>query len=345
MSLINEMLKDLEKRRSRDLETSSSLNENITWETRPNKKNFNWIAFLSIVILIGLTSVIGYLLWERNVTTSATVVAGNTHAVVTQKKKIVKPIAKRKTIEKIKKPVEKVFIEDEISEAIDIEAEAIDIEEAEELPLVKLKKTHRPLNSKQLAEIAYNKGYKLLQQGRMHQGKQSLREALSLYVPHIKAREMLAGIHIKSGHFINAAELLKEGIGVVPDYPLFAQLYARVLLEQKNPQLAIAVLNRGASSARMSTEPDYFALLAATYQRVKNHQKAIDIYLQLVKVRPNSGIWWLGLGISLEKQGKTKEALDAYRRAQDTGSLKSGLVKFTNNRVSALKEIDFPEEE
>ena len=155
MSLINEMLKDLEKRRSRDLETSSSLNENITWETRPNKKNFNWIAFLSIVILIGLTSVIGYLLWERNATTSATVVTGNTHAVVTQKKKIVKPIAKRKTIEKIKKPVEEVIVEDEISEAIDIEAEAIDIEEAEELPLVKLKKTHRPLNSKQLEEIAY----------------------------------------------------------------------------------------------------------------------------------------------------------------------------------------------
>ena len=329
MSLINEMLKDLEKRRSRDLETSTSLNENITWETRSNQKSFNWIAFLSIVILMALISVIGYLLWERNTITSSDSVVEKKQVVVAKKKKVRKPITKRKAIEKI-------LVEEDISEAIDIE-------EAEDLPPIKLKKKHRPLNNKQLAEIAYSKGYKLLQQGRMHQGKQLLREALSLYIPHIKAREMLAGIHIKSGHFINAAELLKEGVGVVPDYPLFAQLYARVLLEQNNPQLAIEVLNRGSSSAAMSIEPDYFALLAATYQRVKNHEKAIDIYLRLVKVRPNTGIWWLGLGISLEKLDKTKEALDAYRRAQNTGNLKSGLVKFTNNRVSALKEIDFPE--
>ena len=336
MSLINEMLKDLEKRRSRDLETSSSLNENITWETRPNQKRFNWIATLSIVILLGLTSVIGYLLWERNKATSSSTVAEKKQIIVEKKIKIKKPTAKKVVKEKIKKPIEKPVAEEDISEAIDVE-------EIEDLAPIKVKKKNHPLNNKQLAEIAYSKGYKLLQQGRMHQGKQFLREALSLYVPHIKAREMLAGIHIKSGHFINAAELLKEGVGVVPDYPLFAQLYARVLLEQKNPQLAIEVLNRGSSSATMSAEPDYFALLAATYQRVNNHEKAIDIYLQLVKARPSTGIWWLGLGISLEKLGKNKEALDAYRRAQNTGSLKSGLVKFTNNRVAALKEIDFPE--
>jgi len=84
-------------------------------------------------------------------------------------------------------------------------------------------------------------------------------------------------------------------------------------------------------------------LLAATYQRVKNHKKAIAIYLQLVKEKSSVGIWWLGLAISLEKSGKNKEALEAYQRAQKTGSLKAGLVKFTNNRVSALKEIGFPE--
>ena len=338
MSLINEMLKDLEKRRSRDLETSSSLNENITWETRPNQKNFNWIAFLSIVILLGLASVTGYLLWERNeAALPTTAVVEKKQLVVEKKKKIIKPIAKKVVKEQIKKPVEKIIVEEDISEAVDVE-------EVEDLAPIKLKKRNHPLNNKQLAEIAYNKGYKLLQQGRMHQGKQALREALSLYIPHIKAREMLAGIYIKSGHFINAAELLKEGVAVVPDYPLFAQLYARVLLEQNNPQLAIEVLNRSSSSASMNTQPDYFALLAATYQRVNNHEKAKDIYLQLVKLRPNTGIWWLGLGISLEKLDKTKTALDAYQRAQQTGSLTSGLVKFTNNRVAALKEINFPEQ-
>ena len=220
---------------------------------------------------------------------------------------------------------------------------AVDVEELDNSPVVQLKKKHRPLNSKQMAEIAYQKGYKFLQQGRMREGKEYLREALSLYIPHTKAREMLAGIYIKSGHLISAAELLSEGVKVSPDYPLFAKLYARVLLEQNNPALAVQILKRGSAAASINEEPDYYALLAATYQRVNQHHNAVDIYLQLVKVRPAAGVWWLGLGISLEKSGNNKEALEAYQRAQKTGSLKAGLVKFTNNRVAALSEIGFPE--
>ena len=51
MSLINQMLKDLEQRRSRDLETSSSLSENISWESRPKRKGFNWLGLLVVLIL------------------------------------------------------------------------------------------------------------------------------------------------------------------------------------------------------------------------------------------------------------------------------------------------------
>ena len=337
MSLINDMLKDLEKRRSRDLETSSSLSQNITWETRPTQKKFNWIAFLIVLVLVGLVSAIGYLLFERNRITPQSSIAEKKQVVVAKKKQVKKPTVKKKIKAAVKKPVitESSSVENEYSEAVDVE-------EIDSSTPVKLKKTHRPLNNKQLSEIAYKKGYEYLQQGRMRQGKEHLREALSLYLPHIKAREMLAGIYIKSGRFISAAELLSDGIKIAPDYALFAKLYARVLIEQNKPQLAISVLERG--SATIDVEPDYFALLAATYQRVKNHKKAVDIYLQLVKIKPNTGVWWLGLAISLEKSGKNKEALEAYRRAQKTGNLKAGLVAFTNNRVSALSEIGFPEE-
>jgi len=331
------MLKDLEKRRSRDLETSASLSHNITWESRPDQKPFNWLTFTVIFTLVALMAVIFYLLWDRT--------EQNNQAVVVNKVKIVKPIKKiqtKKVVIKKTKPIkqvkEKVVINENLDDEID---NAVDIEEQDNSAPVKVKKTRRPLNNKQLAEIAYKKGYQFLQQGRLHQGKEYLREALSLYIPHIKAREMLAGIYIKSGRLINAAELLSEGVKISPEYPQFAKLYARVLLEQNNPQLAIRILEQG--RADMTAEPDYYALLAATYQRVKNHRKAIDIYLKLVKVRPAVGIWWLGLAISLEKSGKNKEALQAYQRAQKTGSLKAGLIKFTNNRVSALKEIGFPE--
>ncbi|MDH5600755.1 MAG: tetratricopeptide repeat protein [Gammaproteobacteria bacterium] len=346
MSLINQMLKDLEKRRSRDLETSDTLSRNITWETRPNQKSFNWLSFSIIFILAMLISVISYLLWERTTQRVETGVVEKTQTVPFKKQSAKKVAVNKKPLpvtEKVKKTVvAKVEVEDNDTENAEVD-NAVDVEELDTTPVVELQKKHRPLNSRQMAEIAYKKGYKYLQQGRMREGKEYLREALSLYIPHIKAREMLAGIYIKSGHLISAAELLSEGVKVAPEYPLFAKLYARVLLEQNNPALAIQILNRGTAAAAINVEPDYYALLAATHQRVKQHDKAVDIYLQLVKIRPEAGIWWLGLGISLEKSGKNKEALEAYQRAQKTGSLKAGLVKFTDNRVAALSEIGFPE--
>lgn len=397
MSLINQMLKDLEARRSRDLETSESLNSDISWETTRNIKPVNWLTIFIIFTLVIIFIVTGYLLWERTSTDNLELEAikkANEKVVIqlaeakVKMQENAKSIAREKAyaqaqVEALRKTQAKALAaalkrqEEErkkleerkkakaLASAKKEEVKNIQPGKPEETELnnkaesiarenryndeldvtspVTLKKKHHPLNSKQLAEIAYNKGYKYLQQGNMYQGKEYLRKALSLYIPHIKAREMLAGIYIKSGRLINAAELLSEGVNVVPEYPLFAKLYARVLLEQNKPQLAIRVLERGAGIT--DVDPDYYALLAASYQRVNEHKKSTDIYLRLVKARPQEGVWWLGLGISLEKTGKNKQALEAYQRAQKTGSLNEGLVKFSNNRVSALQEIGFPAQE
>lgn len=348
MSLINQMLKDLEKRRSRDLETSESLSNNITWETQPESKRFNFQPLVLSAVVIILLIIIAYLFWERTIYKEQLSDADHIKETVTIKKsnysaaKSAAQVTKsfvEKTPEKNLKTSNSVATNQTYVKVLEAD-NSVDTEELEDDKPLVIKKTHRPLSDMQLAELEYNKGYQSLQQGRMQRGKEHLREALLLDASHLKAREMLSGIYIKSGRYIEAASLLREGVRVVPGYSLFAKLYARVLLEQNNPRLAIQVLERGANASNVAS--DYQALLAATYQRVKNHEKAIEIYLQLVKVNPTVSIWWLGLAISLEKSGKNKAALDAYQRAQKTGNLKAGLVKFTNNRVSALKEIGFP---
>ncbi len=336
MSLINDMLKDLEKRRSRDLETSETLSRNITWETRPDKRRPNLFQVVSIIIVIALLFVIAYLLWERNrpVVQQVTVVqqpaAKKTHKKKTVKTpKSVKARAVSKKVQRKPAPITEVVNDD----AIDVEDMENDIVDRGEVK--KISKKKRPLNSRQQAELAYQQGYRLLQQGRMHQGQEALRKALALYVPHIKAREVLAGSYIRSGRFVQAAELLKEGVKLHPEYSLFAKLYARVLLELNNPQLAIKVLKNGA--ADITQEPDYYALLAAIYQRVNAHNKAADIYLRLVKIRPQAGVWWIGLAISLEKTGKTDEARQAYERALETGTLKASVAKFAEKKIASLR--------
>lgn len=347
MSLINQMLKDLEKRRSRDLETSESLSRNISWETRPGTKSVNWLVLSAGLLFFVLIVAVSYLLWDRTVNSSPALVENKIQPLAAKKvEKVqqdeVKTAVKQAKIENVKLPlVDKTITPiPDIEKAVNVEADTDKIDIDNSKP-VSLTKTQRPLTDKQRAEVTYQKGYNLLQQGRMSQGKEYLREALTISAEHIKAREMLAGIYIRSGRFVEAAELLNQGVNIAPGYSLFSKLYARVLLEQNNPQRAIQILEQGITAPDI--EPDYHALLAATYQRVNNHARAIEIYLQLVKLRPAEGVWWLGLAISLEKSAKNKEALEAYQRAEKSGNLTAGLIKFTANRVAALNEINFPD--
>jgi len=227
MSLINQMLKDLEKRRSRDLETSESLSDNITWETRPASRSFDFQMVALISILLALVLVIAYLFWERSEFKDELLTAANKKtAVVKNSKKTYVKARKQNVIKKtsVKKQTSIKTKNNTVSKQAYAEVlesdNAIDTEEVENDTPIKLNKKHRPLNYKQQAEIEYKKGYLALQRGRMRQGKEHLREALSLYAPHLKSREMLAGIYIKSGRYVEAAELLREGIKVVPTYSL-----------------------------------------------------------------------------------------------------------------------------
>lgn len=353
MSVINNMLKDLEKRRSPDLETSDTLRQNISWDSSADHRSFNWKNFVFILIVIGLIVAISFLLWERNALQQ---VAGNQDLVASKKvgaKKIPaqNSVSQKKTIPIPRKQEQKiqVAVQDKtdiatkpvISAEIIKEKQAdtsVNVDEHEELELAanSVEKRQRPLNKEQLAEVAFQKARQYMEIYNTPKAQDKLREALTLYPPHIKAREILSGYYIKAGRYVEAAELLKQGTSVVPGHALFAKLYARVLLEQNNPKLAIEVLEKRAPAIAQNME--YHALLAATYQRVKDHKKAIATYLKLVKIKPSVGIWWLGLAISLEKSGNAKDAVDAYQRAQQTGNLSVGLTKFTTNRVSALHE-------
>ena len=78
-------------------------------------------------------------------------------------------------------------------------------------------------------------------------------------------------------------------------------------------------------------------MLAAVYQKADQFQQAADIYSQLVTLQPRSGIFWMGLGISLEGYGQSKEALDAYQYAIKNGGLKPDLVNYISSRISAIK--------
>jgi len=201
-------------------------------------------------------------------------------------------------------------------------------------PAAVVKKRARPLTRAELAELDYGKAASELQAGHQALGEATLRAALSHDPGHIKARELLAGLLIRGGRIDEAGGLLRQGLEFHPEHTLFAKLYARILVEQGDVAGAVKVLD--ASLPDVALEPDYHAFRAALYQRMKQHPRAAAIYRQVVKARPDAGVWWMGLAISLEAQGATSDALQAFRRAAVSGGLNPELQKYVQSRMVAL---------
>jgi len=201
-------------------------------------------------------------------------------------------------------------------------------------PAAVVKKRARPLTRAELAELDYGKAVSELQAGHQALGESTLRAALAHDPGHIKARELLVGLLIRGGRIDEAGGLLRQGLEFYPGHTPFAKLYARILVEQGNVAGAVKVLDGALPDVAM--EPDYHAFRAALYQRLKQHSRAVAIYRQVVKARPDAGVWWMGLAISLEAQGEASDALQAFRRAAVSGGLNADLQKYVQGRMVAL---------
>jgi MSHA biogenesis protein MshN len=197
-----------------------------------------------------------------------------------------------------------------------------------------LAKRRRPLTAKQQAGVAFREGHGLLLQRRYSEAEAALQTALELDPSHVKAREMLAGSYLRRGDLVAAAEVVRDGMMRVPKHTVFTKLYARILSQQNAIPSAIQVLTRHAPP--LAEDLEYHAMLAALYQRQGQYQQAAKTYSELVKLRRNAGVWWMGLGVSLEALGKKPEARLAFDQARESGNLSSQLQRYVEKRLAAL---------
>lgn len=353
MSLINQVLKDLEQRHAEQLvEATHSLDGLAFAPDVANKRarRRRWPAILSgIVVLSGVLAAYWY--WQQQQDTSAQLATATSQSedpapvqvereqpaqVATQQLPATtapeQPAQKAET-----KPAAPVAPTPARSKPVRAPAAvAAPVEESG----TALAKQMVPLRSEQKAELSYQSGYQYLQQHQHRRAEQELRDALRIEPGHNKARELLAGLLIKQGRWIEASEILQRGIQIAPHHRSFITLQARTFMQLNRDQQAITLLRDYAPA--MHEDPEHYALLAALYQRQSDHVSAANTYAQLLKLRPNAGIWWVGLGISLESLGKQAEARHAYQQAQQSGTLHADISRYTDNRLLALESIRYP---
>jgi len=367
MSLINQVLKDLEQRREGPV--SSAEGSIITMPRYTVARGDNhFVVYVFGAVLIILSLVIGFLVWDRLAERSRSLAVSSVDkpalvaapaATVISRQPVPMPAVETRVMTEADsvRPTERV--EHRHAEKIEtgkksdaavkarpktVAAVASDGDERVEEGAGSgtIEKQRRPLTEKQLTDQSFQQGYEALRKGQVQKGERFFRKALNSSPGHAKSREMLAGIYIKAGRYVEAAQLLKQGVAINPGHSMFRKLYARVLLEQDGLDQAVAVLER--SLPQINQDLDYYALLAALYQRQGRHENAVALYQNMLKQNATVGIWRIGMGISLEKLGDSDAARKAYEKARASGTLAAQMVQYTDNRLAALNEIGYPDE-
>lgn len=198
----------------------------------------------------------------------------------------------------------------------------------------RIEKKMRMSSPRERAENEYRRALGLVNQGRVQEGTAVLRGALSEDTGHAGARLALFGLLVEQQRLEEAQTLLEVTLARDPAQPQMASQLARLKLERGDVRGAAEALGKAAGAA--ADNPEYRALHAAVLQRLTLHKEAVTEYQAALRLAPQAGVWWMGLGISLEADGRSADAREAYQKARASGALSAELDRFVEQKLRQL---------
>ena len=136
---------------------------------------------------------------------------------------------------------------------------------------------------------------------------------------------------VSDKQYAEAERRLQDGLRLDPAQTGLAMILARLQVERGDAPAALKTLQHSLPHA--AGRADYLAFLAALLQREGRHKEAIDYYLQALRGEPNSGVWLMGLGISLQAENRRDEARDVLRRALASNTLSPELQAYVEQLI------------
>lgn len=188
------------------------------------------------------------------------------------------------------------------------------------------------LTPKQLSENTYRRGLASLQDGRLNAAMADLDRALEIDPRNDAARQTYVSLLLENRRPDDAIRQLRLALGIDPRQPGLAMVLARLQLERGGPALEtlMTTLPYAANNA------DYQGFLAGVLQRAQRHAEAAQYYQAALKLAPLNGVWWMGLGISLQADQHKAEAREAFTRARTGNGITPELLAFIDRRLDQL---------
>ena len=181
------------------------------------------------------------------------------------------------------------------------------------------------------AESEYRKAIAAINQGRVPEAMDSLRNALHQDSLHVASRQLLIKLLLEARNQDEAIQVLQAGIAGRPAQLGWAMSLARLQVDGGELDGAWKTLEHSLPAAGNS--PDYLGFAANVLQRLGRIDEAAAQYRKATGIAPADGRWWLGLGWCLDAQGQTVEAREAFLRARQSGNLSPELLTLIDQKL------------
>ena len=148
------------------------------------------------------------------------------------------------------------------------------------------------------------------------------------------ARQHLLALYNSQNQDGRFRRLARESMTKYPDDMLFKTEYARSLFQSAAYRSVIQLF-----ANENSLDANQQALVAASYQRLDEHESAVRHYQLALEQDVANAKNWIGLGISQEQTAALEGALYSYQQAAKLGNLNNRLQAFVDKKRQTLRQV------
>lgn len=366
MSLINQMLKDLDARKQQGPNHGGQEVEVVVYHT---PKRFRFLpVIVALVVVLAVSALGGW--WFFNPRTVATPqlsaltqspvngapVAVEPQAVVEIETVVEEPITleeqvaprlESSVVQELSAPVMAPVLPDvavalaetpaanipaESSNRRDETAFAVALEGVSSLPVRMVIKP--PSLAEQVQHLRIE-GRALVEQQRYQAGAKLLNQAIQIDHSSAQPWQELVRIWVQAGDLASAMDVATRGCEVYPTDVGLRVYRARLMVESGEHGSALVVLQTGALPT-IEASSDYYALLASVLQQLNRFDEAAEQYLLLTTTYPHQGDWWIGRAICADQLGSPQQAMACYQQAISCRQLNPQLKQFAVQQLTRL---------
>lgn len=200
---------------------------------------------------------------------------------------------------------------------------------------IRLEQSTQTQQERNLTEV--QRAADLQRRGALVEAETTLRGVLDNDKSMLPARLALVSLLSRQQRSDEARKVLKDGVENAPTQAQLLLPYARLLAARGEWRPAYEVLVPAADV--LAQDAEYRALCGAVLQRLGQFSQASAEYRAALRLAPTAGAWWVGLGLSLEGDGRPVEARNAYLQAKSS-ALSPDIAQFVDNKLARIGPAD-----